>query len=77
MPHEVDINHGVDFELAQECLSHRAGKLFRQYREATHGNVAEAEVARLRQAYLDAQHEQQSLSPRDDAAIRIILARRP
>ena len=77
MPHDVDINYGVDFERALERLHHDAGKIFRQYWKAKHGNVGEAEVARLRQAYLDAQHEQQSLSPRDDGAIRTILARHP
>ncbi|PMQ03344.1 hypothetical protein DyAD56_20075 [Dyella sp. AD56] len=75
MGNDLDINHGVDFERALERLQHAAGKIFRQYREAKHRNGDEAEVERLRQAYIDAQCEAESLSSRDEAAIRAVLAR--
>lgn len=75
MSNDVDINYGVDFERAMERLHHAAGKIFRQYREAKHGNAGEAEIERLRQAYIDAQRETEVLSPRDEAAIRGVLAR--
>ena len=75
MQHDVDINYGVDFERSLERLSHIAGRLFRQYREAKHGRADEATIARLRQAYLDVQREQEALSPRDTAAIQAVLAR--
>lgn len=76
MRDNVDINYGVDFECARERLNHVAGKLFRQYREAKRDNSSEEAIARLRQAYLDAQHEYQALSLHDDKAIRAVLARR-
>ncbi len=82
---DVDINYGVDFERALERLHHAAGKIFRQYREAKHGNAAGkifrqyreakhgnadvAQIARLRQDYLDAQREAEGLSPRDASII--------
>lgn len=75
MQQEVDINYGVDFERAHERLSHIAGRLFRQYREAKHGNASEEAIARLRQAYLDVQREQEALSPRDAAGIQAVLAK--
>lgn len=75
MGNEVDINHGVDFERALERLQHAAGKIFRQYREAKRGNGSEEEIERLRQAYIDAQHEAEALSSRDGAAIQAVLAR--
>lgn len=75
MGNDVDINHGVDFERALERLQHAAGKIFRQYREAKHGNAGEAEIERLRRAYIDAQREAEALSPRDEAAIRAVLAK--
>ncbi|NMW25876.1 hypothetical protein [Rhodanobacter soli] len=75
MRHDVDINYGVDFERALERLHHAAGKVFRQYWKAKHGNAGEAEVERLRQAHLDAQREVKALSSRDEAAIRAVLAR--
>lgn len=75
MGNDVDINHGVDFERALERLQHAAGKIFRQYREAKHGHGDEAEVARLYQAYIDAQREAESLSSRDETAIRVVLAK--
>lgn len=75
MQHDVDINHGVDFERALERLSHVAGRLFRQYREAKHGHADEATIARLRQAYVDTLREQEALSPRNTMAIQAVLAR--
>lgn len=75
MRNDVDINYGVDFERALERLHHAAGKIFRQYREAKHGNSDEAEVERLHQAYIEAQCEAEALSLRDEAAIRAVLAR--
>ena len=75
MRNDVDINYGVDFERALERLHHAAGKIFRQYREAKHGNADAAEIAQLRQDYLDAQRETEGLSPRDAAGIRAVLAR--
>lgn len=74
MHHDVDINYGVDFERALERLNHAAGKIFRQYWAAKHGNAGEAEVERLRQAYTEAQREVKALSSRDEAAIRAVLA---
>ena len=68
MPHDVDINHGVDFEQALERLHHDAGRIFRRYWAAKHGNGSEEEIARLRQAYIDAQRAVKALSPRDEAA---------
>lgn len=52
-----------------------AGTIFRQYREAKHGNACEAEIERLRQPYIDAQRKTKVLSTRDEAAIRGVLAR--
>lgn len=75
MHNDVDINYGVDFERALERLHHTAGNIFRQYREAKHGNADTAEIARLRQDYLDAQREAEGLSPRDAAGIQAVLAR--
>jgi hypothetical protein len=74
MQQDVDINYGVDFERAHERLSHIAGRLFRQYREAKHSNANAEAIARLRQAYLDVQREQDALSPRDTAGIQAVLA---
>jgi hypothetical protein len=75
MQQDVDINYGVDFERALERLSHIAGRLFRQYREAKHGYADAATIARLRQAYVDTLREQEALSPRDTAAIQAVLDR--
>lgn len=75
MRNDVDINYGVDFERALERLHHAAGKIFRQYREAKRGNGSEAEIERLRQAYIDAQHQAEALSSRDEAGIRAVLAK--
>lgn len=41
---------------------------------AKKGNGSDEEIARLRQAYLDAQAETKALSRRDEAAIRAVLA---
>lgn len=76
MHNVVDINYGVDFERALERLHHAAGKIFRQYREAKHGNADVAAIARLRPAYVDAQRRAEALSPRDVAWIRAVLARK-
>lgn len=75
MGNDVDINYGVDFERALERLQHAAGKIFRQYWKAKHGNGSEEEIARLREAYVEAQREAEALSSRDDAAIKAVLAR--
>jgi hypothetical protein len=75
MGNDVGINDGVDFERALERLNHAAGKIFRQYWAAKHGNGSEAEIARLRQAYTEAQREVKALSRRDEAAIRAVLAK--
>lgn len=72
---DVDINYGVDFERALERLHHAAGKIFRQYRETKRGNGDEAEIERLRQAYIAAQDEAEALSSRGEAGIRAVLAR--
>jgi hypothetical protein len=45
------------------------------YWKTKHGNGSEEEIARLREAYIDAQHEAEALSSRDDAAIRAVLAK--
>lgn len=76
MRNDVDINDGVDFERALERLHHAAGKIFRQYREAKHGNGSEEEIERLRLAYIDAQHEAEALSPRDELGIQAVLEQR-
>jgi hypothetical protein len=73
MQYEVDINDGSDFERAYERLSHIAGKRFQQYREAKQSRASEEAIARLRQAYVDAQREQYALSPHDDGAINAVL----
>jgi len=65
----------VDFERALERLNHAAGKIFRQYWAAKHGNGSEEEIVQLRQAYLDAQREVKALSRRHETAIRTVLAR--
>lgn len=75
MQRNVDIHYGLDYEQAWERLNLIAGKTFRQYWKAKHGDGSDEEVARLRQAYLDAQHEQKALSRRDEVAIRATLAR--
>jgi hypothetical protein len=75
MRNEVGINYGVDFERAKERLSYIAGKWFRQYREAKKNHGSEEEIARLRQAYIDAQHEEEALSLHDEAAIQAVLAK--
>lgn len=75
MHHDVGINYGVDFERALERLHHDAGKMFRHYWAAKHGNGSEEEIAQLRQAYLDAQARTEALSRHDDAAIQAVLAR--
>jgi hypothetical protein len=74
MRNNVDINYGVDFERALERLHYAAGKVFRHYWKAKHGNGSDEEVAQLRQAYLDAQREVKALSRHDEAAIRAVLA---
>jgi hypothetical protein len=52
----VDINYGVDFEIAKERLSARAGQLFRQY-QASKADPSQtpAEIEQARVAYLEAQ----------------------
>ena len=52
----VDINYGVDFEIAQERLSAEAGRLFRQYQASkADPNQIPAEIEQARVAYLEAQ----------------------
>ena len=75
MHNDVDINYGVDFERALERLHHAAGKIFRQYREAKHGNSSEEEIERLLRAYIETQREAEVLSPRDAVGIQAVLAR--
>jgi hypothetical protein len=75
MGNDVDINYGVDFERALERLHHAAGKIFRRYWKAKHGNSSEEEIAQLRQAYIEAQREAEALSSRDEAAIKSVLAK--
>jgi RIO-like serine/threonine protein kinase len=75
MGNDVGINYGVDYERALERLHHAAGKIFRQYREAKHGNGSEEAIERLHQAYIEAQREAEALSSRDEAAIKAVLAR--
>ena len=75
MRNHVDINYGVDFERALECLHHTAGKIFRQYWKAKKGNSSEEEIERLRHAYIEAQAETEALSRHDEAAIQAVLAR--
>jgi hypothetical protein len=75
MHNHVDINYGVDFERALERLDHAAGKCFREYWAAKKGSGSDEEIARLRQAYDDAQAEARALSRHDEAAIRAVLAR--
>jgi hypothetical protein len=74
----IDINHGVDFERAQERLSNKAGERFRRYREANgREDASPDEVEQLRAAYLDAQNEQEALLAHDINAIRVVLATSP
>lgn len=75
MHNHVDINYGVDFERARERLDHAAGKIFREYLMAKKGNGSDEDIARLRQAYDDAQAQTRALSRHDEAAIRAVLAR--
>lgn len=75
MHNHVDINYGVDFERARERLDHAAGKCFREYWAAKKGNGSDEQIARLRQAYIEAQAETEALSRHDEAAIRVVLAR--
>ena len=76
MREEVDINHGVDFERARERLNRVAGEHFRRLYQARCEHADEATIERLRQAYRTAQREMNALSPRDEAAIQEVLARR-
>lgn len=75
MHNHVDINDGVDFERALERLNHAARKIFREYLMAKKGNGSDEEIARLRQAYDEAQAETKALSRHDEAAIQAVLAR--
>lgn len=75
MQRNIDIHYGLDYEQALERLNLIAGKAFRQYWKAKQSNGSDEEIARLRQAYLDAQHEQKALSRSDEATIRAMLAR--
>lgn len=67
---------------AQEFHSQRrrrcvvAGAHFRRLYQAKREQADEATIERLRQAYRKAQREIDALSPRDEAAIQAVLARR-
>ena len=76
MRKEVDINYGVDYERARERLNLVAGAHFRRLYQAKREQADEATIERLRQAYRKAQREIDALSPRDEAAIQAVLARR-
>ena len=76
MREEVDINFGVDYERARERLNLVAGAHFRRLYQAKREQADEATIERLRQAYRKAQREMDALSPRDEAAIQAVLARR-
>jgi len=73
MIHDNGINQGVDFERALEHLHRAAGEIFRHYWAAKRGNGSEEEIARLRQAYIDAQAKAEALSRHDKAAIQAVL----
>ena len=68
----MDINFGVDFECARECLDAEAGRLFRAYREIMVSGTPEA-IEQARADYTDAQHRTQALRRDDAAEIRVIL----
>jgi len=67
-----NINYGVDFERARECLDAEAGRLFRVYLTAKKAGSPE-EAGQASAAYEAAQRRIQALRPGDDAAIRAVL----
>ena len=68
----VDINFGVDYEVALERLNGIAGRLFTQYRATKVGGTPEA-TEQARTAYVEAQERCKSLRPNDHETIRSIL----
>jgi hypothetical protein len=70
----VDINHGLDYELARENLNAAAGRAWRQYLAAKQMQKPEAEIIELRAAYVETQNEFKNLKRTDTAAITAILA---
>jgi len=70
----VSINHGVDFERAVEVLQAKAGQAFRQYRAAKKSDVATpAEIDALREIYVQANADAESLNRNDGERINQIL----
>jgi hypothetical protein len=67
-----DINYGVDFERARECLDAEAGRLFRVYLITQKARTPE-NIAQARAAYEAAQQRTLVLRPSDEAAIRAVL----
>lgn len=75
MNQHVDINFGVDFELALEKLQAKAGRLFRVYR-AIKASGTPGAIEQAYEDYVVAQDRAQSLRAYDTAEIRAILASR-
>jgi multidrug resistance efflux pump len=60
----VDTNYGVDFEIAKERLSAKAGLLFRQYRACkADPSQTPAKIEQARLAYLEAQATYKNRQP--------------
>lgn len=70
----VDINHGLDYELARECLNDAAGRAWRQYLAAKQMHKPEDEITELRAAYVATQNDFKNLKRTDAAEIKAILA---
>jgi hypothetical protein len=70
----ADINHGVDFERAQERLQAEAGKAFRAYLRAKRDPQASpSAVQELQDAYVQANEAAQRLRADDAAGIAAVL----
>ena len=60
----VDINHGLDFEMTQERLNKKAGHLFRRYCEIkADPNRLGKELEEAREAYIEAQAHYLNIVP--------------
>lgn len=70
----VDINYGLEYEVARENLNAAAGRAWRQYLAAKQMQKPEAEIVALREAYVETQHEFKNLKRTDTDAIAAILA---
>lgn len=73
----VDINHGLDFERAQERLNNVAGRFFRAYLNIKKSpSATEQEKEAARNKYVDAMAQYKALKPTDTTTITEILRER-